>query len=95
MSENKWVRSVSFNKKNHQDVARLKLIGKKSFSKFIKKLLDAELEKKEVKPVDTIKSATTKQTQQIKPAATTKPLTPKPKQSKPAFVNPMLRGKAK
>lgn len=45
MSKNKWIRPVSFNKRNADDVARLKLIGQKSFSKFIKKLLDEEIER--------------------------------------------------
>lgn len=92
MSENKWVRSISFNRKNPQDIDRLKLIGKKSFSKYVKKLLDAELEKKEVKPITTTKTDTPQQPQSIKPTAITKPVLPK-KQSKPALINPMLRGK--
>jgi hypothetical protein len=47
MSESsKWVRSISFNKKNQADKERLKLIGKKSFSKYIKKLLDEEIRRK-------------------------------------------------
>lgn len=45
MSKNKWVRSISFNRTNEKDIQRLKLIGKKSFSRYIKKLLDDELQR--------------------------------------------------
>jgi hypothetical protein len=48
MKNNKWVRSISFNKTNVKDQERLRLIGKKSFSRFIKKLLDEEIERRKI-----------------------------------------------
>lgn len=50
MSENKWVRSISFNRTNPRDLERLKLIGKKSFSRYIKKLLDEEIKRQTKQP---------------------------------------------
>lgn len=47
MSRNKWVRSISFNKTNPDDVRRLELIGDSSFSKFVKNLIDRELERQD------------------------------------------------
>lgn len=85
---NKWVRSVSFNKKNEKDIERLKLIGKKSFSKYIKELLDAELKRKTVTPPTTTKTATPQQQPPKKPVTTTKTVTPQVK-----VFNPMLRGR--
>lgn len=78
MSENKWVRSISFNKKNPQDIERLNLIGKKSFSRYVKKLLDEEI-KRQLYPSE------------IKVIGPTK-LTLKAGPTKP--VNPMLGGVA-
>lgn len=49
MSSNKWIRPVSFNRTNPADQARLELIGRKSFSKFVKKLLDEEIARRELK----------------------------------------------
>ena len=46
MSENKWIRPVSFNRKNKKDQERLKLVGRKAFSTFVKKLLDEEIERR-------------------------------------------------
>ncbi|MED4354798.1 hypothetical protein P9265_21195 [Schinkia azotoformans] len=45
MSKNKWVRSISFNRTNPDDIKRLDLIGKKSFSQVIKKLIDEEIKR--------------------------------------------------
>lgn len=61
MSENKWVRSISFNKKNPKDVERLKLIGKKSFSRYVKKLLDEEIKRQETVEAEIPKSNGTPQ----------------------------------
>ncbi|WP_096201872.1 hypothetical protein [Bacillus sp. FJAT-45350] len=47
MSENKWVRPVSFNKNNPKDQERLKLVGRKAFSTFVKKLIDEEIKRKQ------------------------------------------------
>ena len=59
MSKNKWVRSISFNRTNPDDIKRLKFIGKKSFSKFVKKLIDEEIQKqKAVSPTATTQTAT-------------------------------------
>lgn len=77
MSENKWVRSISFNKKNPQDLERLKLIGKKSFSRYVKKLLDDEIKRQSNKPRD------------IQVAGPTKLIL---KTDPPKLVNPMLGG---
>ena len=46
MSKNKWVRSISFNRTNPDDVRRLDFIGKKSFSRLVKKLIDEEIKRK-------------------------------------------------
>lgn len=83
---NKWVRSISFNKTNSQDIARLKLIGKKSFSRFIKRLLDEEI-KRTVVSNGTTKTDTPQPQSRVIPPSTTKPVTPKPQ----VFKNPMLR----
>lgn len=83
---NKWVRSISFNKTNAQDILRLKLIGKKSFSRFIKKLLDEEIKRTVVTNGPT-KTDTPQTQRQVIPPTTTKPITPK----KPQVFNPMLR----
>ena len=45
MSSNKWIRPISFNKNNAKDKERLDLIGRKSFSRYIKKLLDEEIKR--------------------------------------------------
>lgn len=55
MSANQWVRSISFNHKNPDDIERLKLIGKKSFSRFVKKLLDEEIKRQSKVPPKEIK----------------------------------------
>lgn len=83
---NKWVRSISFNKNNSQDVERLKLIGKKSFSRYIKKLLDEELKRKKLVVSDTTRTATPQPQRQKIPPTSTKPVT-----AKPQIFNPMLR----
>ncbi|EKN67523.1 hypothetical protein P9E76_01335 [Schinkia azotoformans] len=68
MSANKWVRSISFNRTNPDDIKRLKYIGKKSFSKFVKKLIDEEIQRqKTVTPVDLTKTATPQVQQQVLP----------------------------
>lgn len=93
MSKNKWVRSVSFNKNNPQDIARLKLIGKKQFSTFIKKLIDEELTRQEVIPTANTKPATPQPQQKVKPVTNTKPVIPKkkaPVPKKTPIFNPML-----
>ncbi|WP_096440650.1 hypothetical protein [Alteribacter populi] len=85
MSENKWVRSISFNKTNPKDIERLRLIGKKSFSRFIKKLLDDEIKRQAVIPSAHTKPATPQQRTKVKPVVTKKEVRPK--------LNPMLREK--
>ncbi|MEC1697772.1 hypothetical protein [Schinkia azotoformans] len=51
MSNNKWIRPISFNRNNQKDKERLDFIGRKSFSRFIKKLIDEEIKrKKEILP---------------------------------------------
>lgn len=57
MSKNKWVRSVSFNHTTPKDVERLKHIGKKSFSRYVKRLIDEDIKRKE----ETKKEAPVKQ----------------------------------
>lgn len=85
MSTNKWVRSISFNRTNPADVARLKFIGKKSFSKFVKKLIDEEIQKqKAVSPTAT--------TQTAKPQARQPVLSTQQYQSKPK-MNVKIGGK--
>lgn len=79
MSDNKWVRSISFNKKNPQDIGRLNLIGKKSFSRYVKKLLDEEIKRQLYR------------SNEIKVIGPTK-LTLKTEPNNP--VNPMLGGVA-
>ncbi|ADU30384.1 hypothetical protein [Evansella cellulosilytica] len=89
MSKNKWVRSISFNKKNEKDIARLKLIGKKSFSRFIKKLLDDEIIRRESEvPSNTTKSDTPQMKQRVITNSRSKPIRPKQQSNKP--FNPML-----
>ncbi|MED1603601.1 hypothetical protein [Alkalihalophilus marmarensis] len=96
MSKNKWVRSISFNKKNEKDVERLKLIGKKSFSRFIKKLLDEEIirtsdiTRQRIVEEVTIKVGTPQETKEIKPVQVRQSLTPNPP---PKTFNPMLKGR--
>lgn len=46
LSQNKTWKSVSFNKTKEEDVKRLKHIARKNFSKYIKKLIDEDIEKK-------------------------------------------------
>lgn len=77
MSENKWVRSISFNKKNPQDIERLKLIGKKSFSRYVKRLLDDEIKRQANKPIDIKVTGPTKLILKTEP---------------PKAFNPMLGG---
>jgi hypothetical protein len=79
MSDNKWVRSISFNKKNPQDIERLKLIGKKSFSRYVKRLLDDEIKRQSIKPND------------IQVAGPTRLIL---KSEPPKTINPMLGGVA-
>lgn len=64
---NKWVRSISFNRTNSKDIARLKLIGKKSFSKYMKKLLDAEIERQKVTSIKKETPQPTRQPVKLKP----------------------------
>ncbi|WP_416149443.1 hypothetical protein ACM26V_00135 [Salipaludibacillus sp. HK11] len=85
MSVNKWVRSISFNKTNEKDIARLKLIGKKSFSKFIKKLLDDEIKRQTIIPSATSKTAKPPQQKRIVPPNKQRPVRPQIQN------NPMLR----
>ena len=95
MSSNKWVRSVSFNKTDDKDIARLKLIGKKSFSKYIKGLLDAEIKRHSLVLPTTTNLGTPQPQQRVqppKPERTVIPPKPQPI-AKPTFINPMLRGK--
>lgn len=93
---NKQVRSVSFNKTNEKDALRQKFIGKKSFSKLIKKLLDEEMKRREFLPSAISQTATPQQgggveiksnTGRVVPKITPKiqPTTPPPKMN-----NPML-----
>ncbi|WP_100406284.1 hypothetical protein [Bacillus solitudinis] len=95
---NKWVRSISFNRTNTDDIARLKLIGNKSFSRFVKSLLDAEIKRKEVLAPDTSKADTPQPQQGVIPP-TTKPSiydihqqkrSERSYQTKPV-LNPMLK----
>ncbi|MBU9724108.1 MULTISPECIES: hypothetical protein [Bacillaceae] len=89
MSKNKWVRSISFNKTNEKDIARLKLIGKKSFSRFIKKLLDDEIIRRQSEiPNDTTKIDTPQMKQRVIPNSKPKPIRPQQQPTKP--FNPML-----
>jgi len=84
---NKWVRSISFNRKTPADIERLKLIGKKSFSRYVKKLLDEEIKRTKVLPSDTSKVATPQPQRRVIAPTTTKTLTPK----KSNVFNPTLR----
>ncbi|WBL16387.1 hypothetical protein [Sutcliffiella sp. NC1] len=47
MSENKKIKSVSFNKKNEKDKKILKHIARRNFSGYVKKLILADIERKE------------------------------------------------
>jgi hypothetical protein len=78
---NKWVRSISFNKTNTQDIARLKHIGKKSFSRYIKNLIDEDIKRQMVTPPATSKTATPPQRQRSTPTTT----------SDGVVFNPMLK----
>ncbi|WP_017728467.1 hypothetical protein [Halalkalibacterium ligniniphilum] len=89
MSKNKWVRSISFNRTNPDDVARLRLIGKKSFSKYIKHLLDEELKRQTVTPVATTETDTPQQREKVLPPK--KQPVVRPQQQQPQLFNPMLR----
>lgn len=81
------MRSISFNSTNEQDILRMKLIGKKSFSKYIKRLLDEEIKRTKVLTPDTTKTATPPIQSRIKPITTTRTLTPK----KQVVFNAMLQ----
>lgn len=74
MSENKWVRSISFNRKNPQDIERLKLIGKKSFSRYLKKLMDEEIKRQASKPSDIQITGPTKLILKTEPSKTVNPM---------------------
>ena len=84
---NKRVRSISVNSNNEADIQRTKLIGKKSFSRYIKKLLDDEIKRTKVLPSDTTKTATPSTQHRLTTTTTTKTLTPK----KSNVFNPMLK----
>ncbi|WP_144559530.1 hypothetical protein [Shouchella miscanthi] len=86
---NKWVRSISFNKTNKDDILRLQLIGKKSFSRFIKKLLDDEIKRKGLLPSDTTHTATPQPERKVLPTKLVATVTPKKPQTPPPY-NPML-----
>ncbi|WP_100408431.1 hypothetical protein [Bacillus solitudinis] len=99
MSQNKWVRSISFNRMNEKDIARLSLIGKKSFSRFIKRLLDDEIKRQnvpinELVPVTTTKVDTPILQQRVIPPNTPLPVRPQNQhyQQTPRPYNPMLQG---
>ncbi|MEC1772307.1 hypothetical protein [Schinkia azotoformans] len=82
MSKNKWVRSISFNRTNPDDIKRLNFIGKKSFSRIVKKLIDEEIKRK---------SSITINSQSVVPNNSIG----KPQQKQqvvPQPYNPMLRG---
>ena len=85
MSKNKWVRSISFNHTNPDDVARLRLIGKKSFSRYIKGLLDAEIKRQSALSTDPTKPATPQPPQRV--------IASERKQEVRPVLNPMLRRK--
>lgn len=100
MSKNKWVRTISFNRSNPNDQARLKLIGKKSFSRYIKHLLDEEIKRQNANsantnyseiPKSTSNTTQTQSQQRVIPTANTTPVIPQPKPK--VFTNPMLKGK--
>lgn len=91
MSKNKWVRSISFNKTNEKDIARLKLIGKKSFSRFIKKLLDEEIKRQNNIPTTPKTNETPKMQQRVNPIPKPPNVPNKPRIAKPKPYNPMLR----
>jgi hypothetical protein len=82
MSKNKWVRSISFNKANDKDINRLKLIGKKSFSRYIKKLLDDELQRQATTTISSSNSGTPQHPKKVIPRISG-PIKP--------TINPMLQ----
>lgn len=84
MSKNKWVRSISFNHTNEKDVKRLKLIGGKSFSRYIKKLLDEEIQRQSTVVINRSPSGTPQKRNEVLPKESAKPM-----------VNPMLQKKVK
>jgi hypothetical protein len=47
---NRFSRPVAFNKKNERDQKRLKHIGRKAFSTYVKKLIDEDMMKTESAP---------------------------------------------
>ncbi|MDX5474497.1 MAG: hypothetical protein LPK00_03070 [Bacillaceae bacterium] len=47
MSENKKIKSISFNKKNENDKKILNHVARRNFSGYVKKLILADIEKKE------------------------------------------------
>jgi len=87
---NKWVRSISFNRTNKDDILRLQLIGKKSFSRFIKQLLDDEIKRKGLLPTATREVATPQPERKVLPNKRGEVVTPKKPQTPPPY-NPMLR----
>lgn len=91
---NKWVRSISFNKTNKADILRLQLINKKSFSRFIKKLLDDEIKRKGLLPTDTSEADTPQPERKVLPPKKVAAVTPLKQQTPPPF-NPMLRSSQK
>ncbi|EKN68088.1 hypothetical protein P9E76_15545 [Schinkia azotoformans] len=82
MSKNKWVRSISFNHTNPDDIRRLDFIGKKSFSGVIKKLIDEEIKRKSS---ITINSKSVVSNSSIGTPQQKQQVVPQP-------YNPMLRG---
>ena len=98
MSRNKWVRSISFNRTNSGDVARLKLIGKKSFSRYIKKLLDEEIKRQGLTNPTPLQATTTNKTdtpqvqERVLPNNGQQMVIP-PQQPLPRPFNPMLQGR--
>lgn len=47
MSENKVIKSVSFNKQNEDDKKMLKYFGRRNFSGYVKKLIMEDMKRKE------------------------------------------------
>lgn len=88
MKKNQWMRSVSFNVNNPEDKKRLELIGRKSFSKFIKKLLDEEIKRQQKALVE---PATSKPTPTPTTKVKMKPTTSETLVTKPKVFNPMLQ----
>lgn len=75
-----WIRPISFNRKNEKDQKRLKLVGKKAFGTFIKKLMDDEIERRASITIPRRNSIKPLQEKEAKPKEATKPM-----------VNPMLQ----